>query len=269
MAKKNQDMAFLEHLEVLRWHLVRSLIAVFFFMTLAFINKYFLFDVIIFGPKNEDFLTYKMICKISQALSLGENFCLKEIPFVLININMPGQFLTHVWVSFVAGLICAMPYLLWELWRFVKPGLYSSEKKYARGVVFFASLLFFTGILFGYYIITPVSINFLGSYQVSEEINNQISLGSYISTVSLITFACGLIFELPIVVYFLTKIGVLTPKTMKTYRRHSLIATLVLSAAITPPDILSQILVSIPILILYEISIRIATLVVKNQKKNT
>jgi len=267
MENKQKEMSFLQHLEVLRWHLVRSSIVILVFMTIAFFNKHFLFDVIIFGPKSVDFFTYKMLCKISEALSLGDSLCLTEMPFVLINISMPGQFTTHIWVSLIAGLICAMPYLLWELWKFVKPGLYSSEKKYARGVVFFSSCLFMTGILFGYYIITPISVNFLGSYQISESITNTINLGSYISTVSLITFACGILFELPIVVYFLTKIGILTPDIMRTYRRHALIATLLLSAVITPPDISSQILVTIPIVILYEISIRISLVVIKNKKQ--
>jgi len=178
---------------------------------------------------------------------------------------MPGQFTTHIWVSFIAGLIIGMPYVLWEFWKFIKPALYDSEKKVARGVVFYSSILFFIGVLFGYYIIAPLSINFLGSYQVSETINNTINLSSYISTVSLIVLACGFIFELPIIVYFLTKVGLLTPKIMRTYRRHALVATLILSAVITPPDISSQILVAIPIVILYEFSIRISALVIKKQ----
>ena len=265
MEETQKDMSFLQHLEVLRWHLIRAALAIMFFMTLSFLNKKILFDIIIFGPKNIDFFTYKIMCKISKGLNLGEALCLTEMPFVLINMNMPGQFTTHIWVSFIAGLIIGMPYVLWEFWKFIKPALYDSEKKVARGVVFYSSILFLTGVLFGYYIIAPLSINFLGSYQVSETINNTINLSSYISTVSLIVLACGFIFELPIIVYFLTKVGLLTPKIMRTYRRHALVATLILSAVITPPDISSQILVAIPIVILYEFSIRISALVIKKQ----
>ena len=178
---------------------------------------------------------------------------------------MSGQFSTHIFVSIVAGLVISFPYVFWQIWSFVRPALYSNEMKLARGIVFFSSLLFFIGVVFGYYVIAPMSINFLGSYQVSDIVSNNISLGSFINTVTTICLANGIIFELPIVVYFLTKIGFLTPEFMRLYRKHALILTLILSAVITPPDVTSQILVSFPLVILYEFSIRISSQVIKNK----
>ena len=180
---------------------------------------------------------------------------------------MAGQFSTHVWVSLIAGFILAFPYVLYEVWRFVKPGLHRSERKYSRGIIFFASLLFMLGVLFGYYLIVPLSVQFLGSYTVSAEVTNLIDLNSFITTVSTVTLSTGLIFELPILVYFLAKIGVITPDWMRKYRRHAFVVTLILAAIITPPDISSQVLVAFPIVLLYELSIKICARVVKNQEK--
>ncbi|QTN38628.1 twin-arginine translocase subunit TatC [Cryomorphaceae bacterium] len=261
------EMGFLDHLEILRWHLIRSAGAVILFAIVAFVAKSIVFDVIIFGPKNADFVTYRMFCLLSQALGLDDALCMTELPFTLQNIDMAGQFTTHIWVSLIAGFIVAFPYVLWEVWRFIKPGLKKSESRYASGVVFFSSLLFMAGVSFGYFMIAPLSVNFLGSYTVSQQVANEINLGSFISTVTTVTLATGLIFELPILVYFFTKLGLLTPQMMKTYRRHAIVVTVVLSAIITPPDIASQILVSLPLLVLYEISIFISARVIRNQKK--
>tara|TARA_R110002167_G_scaffold123523_11_gene302514 strand:- start:263 stop:775 length:513 start_codon:yes stop_codon:yes gene_type:complete len=162
----------------------------------------------------------------------------------------------------------SFPYILWEVWRFIKPGLKESEKSYSRWILFFAGILFALGVLFGYYLIVPLSLQFLGSYSVSAEVTNLIDLLSYISTVSTVTLATGIIFELPIAVYFLAKTGIITAGFMRTYRRHAIVLILILSAVITPPDIASQILVSVPILILYEISIKIAKRIEKNQAKS-
>jgi len=260
------EMSFVDHLEVLRWHLVRSVSAILVVAIVAFLNKRFVFDVIILAPKNVEFITYKMFCLLSQKLQLGEALCIEEIPFVVSNIQMTGQFTKHILVSVVLGIVVASPYIIWEIWRFVKPGLHQSEKKYTKAVVFWTSFLFISGVLFGYYLITPLSINFLGSYQVSEEVSNQITLGSYISTITMLTLTCGLIFELPLGVYFLSKIGLITPKLMRTYRKHSIVTILALAAIITPPDVVSQLLISFPLLLLYEISIHISAAVVKKSK---
>ena len=265
--REEAEMSFLDHLEVFRWHLIRAVVAILFFSVIAFIFKDIIFDTILLGPKNPDFPTYLALCNISQFLGMGDALCLKDSPFSLMNINMSGQFSTHITTSVFAGFIIAFPYVFWEFWHFISPALYSSETKLARGVVFFSSLLFLLGILFGYYVIAPLSINFLGSYQVSSLVANQINLSSFISTVTTVCLANGIIFELPILVYFLTKIGLLTPEFMRIYRKHAMIVVLILSAIITPPDISSQILVSFPLIILYEFSIKISARVIKNQNK--
>jgi sec-independent protein translocase protein TatC len=263
MSNKDLDMSFLDHLEVLRWHLIRSGIAIISLSILAFICKDFIFDTVLLAPKDPDFFTYKFLCNISQSLGIGDALCIKESPFSLMNITMSGQFSTHLMTSLYAGFILSFPYVFWEIWRFIVPALKDSETKVTRGVVFFSSFLFLTGVLFGYYVIAPLSINFLGSYQVSQTVANQISLTSFVTTVTTVSLANGIIFELPILVYFLTKIGFLTPEFMRAYRKHAMVITLILSAIITPPDITSQILVSFPLIILYEISIRISRAVIK------
>jgi sec-independent protein translocase protein TatC len=265
---KNDNMSFLEHLEVLRWHLIRSSFALVTMALIAFFAKSLLFDVIIFGPKQPDFITYEVFCRLSREISNTELFCLNEMPFKILNTKMAGQFSMHLWVSMIAGFIMSFPYILWEVWRFIKPGLKESEKNYSRWILFFAGILFALGVLFGYYLIVPLSLQFLGSYSVSAEVTNLIDLLSYISTVSTVTLATGIIFELPIAVYFLAKTGIITAEFMRTYRRHAIVLILILSAVITPPDIASQILVSVPILILYEISIKIAKRIEKNQAKS-
>jgi sec-independent protein translocase protein TatC len=265
---KNENMSFLEHLEILRWHLIRSSFALITMALIAFFAKTFLFDVIIFGPKQPDFITYEVFCSLSRKISDVELFCLSEMPFKILNTKMAGQFSMHLWVSLIAGFIMAFPYILWEVWRFIKPGLKSTEKSYSRWILFFAGILFALGVFFGYFIIVPLSLQFLGSYTISEEVNNLIDLLSYISTVSTVTLATGIIFELPVAVYFLAKTGLITADFMRTYRRHAIVLILILSAVITPPDIASQILVSVPILILYEISIKIAKRIEKNQAKS-
>lgn len=264
--KKSQDeMSFLEHLEELRWHIVRSVLAIFIIAIVAFIYNEVIFDAIILAPKHPDFLTNRLLCELGHLVNI-ESLCINTKPFEIINIKMAGQFTTHIAVSLVAGVILAFPYIFWEFWLFFKPALYSSEKQHARGAVFFASLLFIFGILFGYYIIVPLSVHFLGSYNVSAEVNNQINLRSYIGTVTSITLASGLIFQLPIITYFLTKIGLVDPAFLRKYRKHSVIVILALAAIITPPDIFSQILVCLPLLFLYEVGIIISGRVIARQE---
>lgn len=260
------DMSFLEHLEVLRWHLVRSASAIVIFGLGAFLAKSFVFDTVLLGPKRSDFITYRLMCDASERFGLSDLLCLGEMKFELINISMAGQFTTHIFVSLIAGFVMAFPYVVFELWRFIRPGLYETERKYANGMVFYTSVLFIMGVLFGYYVIAPLSVNFLGNYQVSEMVTNQIDLNSYFTTLATLVLASGLVFELPILVYFLTKIGIVTPQWMRTYRRHSIVAILILAAVITPPDIASQILVFLPLMVLYEFSIFVSAAVLRNTK---
>lgn len=263
----SSEMSFLDHLEVLRWHLVRSTIAVLIFMALAFVYKGFVFDKVILAPQRSDFLTYRLFCKLSHFLNLGDKLCFEDMNFKLINIAMSGQFTTHLTVSAVAGVILAFPYILIEVWRFISPGLKKSERRSALALVFWGSILFMSGVLFGYYVITPLSVQFLGNYTVSSTVANSISLNSYIGTVTSITIACAILFQLPIIVYFLSSVGILTPQIMRNYRKHSIIIVLILAAIITPPDVTSQILVAIPLIFLYELSIYISRMVQKRQSK--
>jgi sec-independent protein translocase protein TatC len=261
------EMSFLDHLEEFRWHLIRSVLAIVIIATIAFLFKDFIFDVLLFGPKNKDFITYRWFCTISQTLGQGSSFCIDELPFRIQSRTVAGQFSAHLWTSVLAGFILSFPYIIYEFWKFISPGLYEKERKNARGFIFIASILFFIGVLFGYYIVTPLSINFLGNYSVSSEIFNDFDLSSYIGLLRASVLASGIIFELPIIIYFLTRIGVVTPEFLRKNRKISLVLVLSLSAIITPPDVVSQIIVSIPILILYEVSILIAKIVTKNQDK--
>ena len=269
MSTLKTEMSFLDHLGVLRGHLIRSAIAVLIFTILAFLNKSILFDQLLLASKEPDFITYRALCKIAEFLNFGDVLCITEQPFILMNVDMSGQFTMHLWVAFIAGIIIAFPYLVWEMWRFIKPALRAKEANYTSGVVFAISFLFMLGISFGYYMISPLSVNFLGSYQVSDMVSNQINLSSFISTVTTITFACGLIFQLPIVVYFLASMDLISAPTMKKYRSHAIVGALIISSIITPPDLSSQILVTLPLLVLYELSIHIAKFVFKrSQRKN-
>lgn len=270
MAKETKDpneMSFLDHLEELRWHLIRSTMAIVILGFVAFLMREFIFDTIIFGPKNPDFPTYGVFCKLSRMLGFSEAFCHNEPLFRIQSRVMAGQFSAHIWTSIWAGFIVGFPYVLYEMWKFISPGLHANERKYSRGFITIASLLFFTGVLFGYYVVAPLSINFLGGYQVSEEVFNDIDLASYISTVRAAVIACGLIFELPIIIFFLTKIGLVTPEVLRKYRKVALVIVLIISAVITPPDVASQIIVAVPVLILYQISIYISKMVIKREAK--
>lgn len=259
-------MTFLQHLEALRWHLVRAVSVILIFAIAAFINKEFIFDEIVLAPRNPDFLSYRVLCFLADKYNL--DICFNKLNFKIISTDMSGQFTMHMWVSFVSGFIVAFPYLMWEIWRFVRPALSNKEQKYSRGIVLSVSLLFITGLLFGYYIISPLSINFLGNYQVSKDVQNQIMLSSYINTVTILSLSTGLVFELPVIVYFLSKIGVITPQFMRKYRKHAMVINLVIAAFITPsPDITSQMLVAIPLFLLYEISIYVSKVVTRKKEK--
>lgn len=263
----NKEMTFLDHLEELRWHIIRSLIAIVLITIVAFMNRHIVFDIIVLGPSELDFWTYRNLCRLSDLLRLGGALCIDEMNFRLINIHMAGQFIQHIFISVAAGIIVAMPYIFWEGWRFLKPALTKREKKSARGIVFFSSLLFFIGVAFGYFLLSPMAVQFLGNYQISELIENEITLSSYVSTVAMVTFAAAIVFELPVAVYFLSKAGLVTPDAMKYYRKHTFVIFLVIAAIITPPDMASQVILMVPFMLLYEVSILISAYVLKKQLK--
>ena len=267
------EMSFLEHLEELRWHIIRSVIAIVVMMIVAFIFKNILFDKIVLAPKNPDFVSNRMFCEFGHYLAGVFNLknpdimCINTNPPNLISIKMSGQITTHIVVALVAGLIAAFPIVIREFWLFFKPALHSNEAKHARGAVLASSLLFFVGVLFGYFLLAPLSIHFLNTYQISPDVVNQINVRSFIGTITSICLATGVVFELPIVAYFLTRIGIITPTFMRKYRKHAIVIIFILAAIITPPDVFSQALVAIPLLILYEISIFISAGVIKRKEK--
>lgn len=268
MSKQQNEMSFLNHLEVLRWTLVRSSAAVFGFGMIAFVMKDFIFNTILLAPKDPSFITYRFLCSVSKIIGT-DGLCIDEIPFIVQSRTMSGQFSTHIWTSIAFGFILAFPYIIWEVWKFLKPALYDSEKKSARSFIIITSFLFFVGILFGYYVITPLSVNFLGSYRVSDEVKNNFDLNSYTGLLKASCLSAGFIFELPVIIYFLTKMGLVTPEFLKKYRKYALVMVLILAAIITPPDIISQVIVAIPMIILYEASIKISKFILKKEKKET
>ena len=266
MSEQQNEMSFLNHLEVLRWSLIRSSLAIFAFGMVAFMMKGFIFNSIILAPKDPSFITYRFLCTVSKSLGT-DGLCIDEIPFIVQSRTMAGQFSTHIWTSIFFGFIFAFPYIIYEVWKFLKPALYDNERKNARSFIIISSLLFFIGILFGYYVITPLSVNFLGSYTVADEVKNNFDLNSYTGLLKTSCLAAGFIFELPIIIYFLTKLGLVTPEFLRTYRKYALVMVLILAAVITPPDIISQVIVAIPMIILYEVSIKISKIVIRKQEK--
>ncbi|TDS50725.1 twin-arginine translocase subunit TatC [Myroides indicus] len=271
--KQNKEMSFLDHLEELRWLLIRASAFILGGGIIAFIFNDFIFNKIIFAPKNSNFITYRFFCKIAKKFNFDDSFCQQELPFEIQNRTMDGQFSVLIWTSITAGFIISVPFILWEIWKFISPALYKKEKKYAKFFIVISSLLFFIGVLFGYFVITPLSINFLTNLEVSSLIKNQIDINSYIGLVKTTSLACGLVFEMPIIIYFLSIMGLVSPQFLREYRKYAIVLILILAAVITPPDIISQIIVSIPLLILYEISIYISKFVQKkpslDEKKST
>nr|WP_294899248.1 twin-arginine translocase subunit TatC [uncultured Pedobacter sp.] len=260
------EMSFFDHLAALRIHLVRSSIAIIFFTIICFVYYDFLFDTIIMGPHKPSFWTYRMMCKIGEYFHMGPGFCITNIPGKIINTEMAGQFTLQINSALMTGLILGFPYLLWEIWRFVKPALKDSERKSATGFVFYATILFVIGLLFGYFIVAPLSVNFLSNYSISPEIENTITIDSYFSSVATLTLCTGAVFELPIVIYILSQLGIMTPAFMRDKRRYATVIILVIAAVVTPtPDIPTMLTVSFPLFLLYEISIYVSARVEKKK----
>lgn len=261
-----KEMSFLEHLEELRWHVIRALAAVVVFTIAAFAMARWIFENIIFAPARVDFPTFQFLCRLGDAIG-SEGLCVQDIPFLVQSRNMTGQFTMHIMSSFVIGLVIAFPYVVWEFWRFIKPGLQASERKYSRGAVSSVSILFFLGVAFGYYIIAPWMVYFLSNYSISDMIVNEFDITSYVSTVVMLVLGSGLLFQLPVVIYFLTKFGIVTPEFLRKYRKHSIVIILIIAAVVTPPDPLSQTLITIPLYLLFEISVLISASVAKRKAR--
>ncbi len=261
------EMSFFDHLNALRGHLVRAAIAIVIFTSIAFYYNQFIVDTVIFGPKKTDFWTYRMMCKVGTLLKM-EGWCVTKLDFSTISTEMGGQFNLTINSCIMTGIIFGFPYLLWELWRFIKPALHENEKKAASGFVFYASSLFLIGILFGYFIMAPLSIKFLAGYKASEEIENMFSISSYLTTVTTLTLGSGIVFELPILIYILASLTILTAKFMRNTRRYAIVIILIISAIITPtPDAITMGVVALPLLMLYEIGILVAVGVEKRRAK--
>lgn len=265
---EEKEMSFLDHLEELRWHVIRSLIAVVIFTIGAFVMAPWIFQNIIFAPARVDFPTFQALCAFGEWIGT-EGLCVKEIPFKVQSRFMTGQFTMHILAAFIIGFIISFPYIVWEIWRFIQPGLYSKERKYSRGAVASISFLFVAGVLFGYYVLAPLMISFLANYQISDMIVNEFDITSYVSTVVGVVFGCGLLFQLPVVMYFLTRIGIVTPGFLRQYRKHAIVIILIVGAIVTPSaDPFSQALIALPLYLLYEISILISAGVVKRQARD-
>lgn len=259
----NKEMSFLNHLEELRWLLVRSCIAILITSVVAVFFNEFIFDVIIFGPKQGDFVTYQFFCDVATKFDLDKSFCDNELPFVIQNRTMDGQLSVMIWTCITAGFIMAFPVILWEFWKFIRPALYQNERKYAKLFIFISSILFFLGVVFGYFVLVPLSINFLANFTISSVVENQIDINSYISLVKTTSLATGLVFELPIIIFFLTYLGLITDSFLREYRRYAYVLILIVAAVVTPPDVISQLIVSFPLVILYECSIVVAKVITK------
>lgn len=262
------EMSFFDHLAELRVHLVRSSIAVIFFTIICFIYYDFLFDKIIMGPHKPSFWTYQIMCKIGEYFNMGPDFCITNIPGKIINTEMAGQFTLQINSALMTGLVLGFPYLLWEVWRFIKPALKDSERKSASGFVLYSSFLFLIGILFGYFIVAPLSVNFLSNYSISPDIENTITIDSYFSSVATLTLCTGAVFELPVIIYILSQLGIMTPAFMKEKRRYAVVIILIIAAIVTPtPDIPTMLTVSFPLFLLYEVSISVSARVQKKKLK--
>ncbi len=256
------EMGFLDHLEELRKRLFWSAVFILSAGITLFICKSWLFETVLFGPRRTDFASFKAWCWLSETIGAGQTLCVQEIRYELINTTMLGNFTTHILVSAIGGFIIAFPLVFWQGWLFIRPALKMAEVKAANGIGLSSSALFFTGVAFGYWVIAPLSLQFLGNYELGD-VEARISVMSYMKTIASITLAAGLIFQLPVVVYFLSRAGLVTPEILKSYRRHALVAILIIAAVITPPDLTSQVLVALPVLVLYEVSIVISRRVVK------
>lgn len=266
-SEEKAEMSFIDHLEELRRHLFRSVLAVAAGMIVAGIYNEFIVDKIVLGPIHDDFVTFRKICQWGHAVGLGDKMCIGKVGVTMQNVDTTGQVSLFFTSLFVSGFIMAFPFVFNEFWKFVKPALTKNELKKTRGVIFWVSFLFFTGILFGYFILMPFSMNFLAGFSMSDSIQNIWTIKSYINTMMPLVLGSGLAFQMPLVIYFLAKIGIVTGSFLRKNRRYAIVAILIIAAIITPPDVISQVVVTLPLWLLYEISIVLASRVEKEKAK--
>lgn len=258
--EEEKHMSFLEHLEELRWRLVRSAIAILIVSIVLWWYQEWIMENLFLSMKNPNFVSFRLMCQYVGV-------CIEEIPVKMQSMSVSGQFSYALMMSVMGGIVLSFPFIFYQLWSFVKPGLKQNEKSVVKGITFYVSLLFFLGILFGYYVIAPLAIQFFGTYQISKQIENNFTINSYMSMILSTVFYTGLLFLLPVVSYIFTRLGIIRPAFLRKYRKHAIVGVLIIAAAITPPDLISQIIVAIPIVILYEIGILVSVRVEKNMIK--
>ncbi|MCO6495352.1 MAG: twin-arginine translocase subunit TatC [Bacteroidetes bacterium] len=262
-----KEMSFFDHVDALRGHIIRSLVVFILLVAVCFSYIEILFTQIIIAPTRPDFFTYKMVCKFSHYFYHSDKFCIKDIHIKLVNLQMQGQFLEAFKISIISAIILGFPYFLWELWRFIKPALKSTEKKVSKGLVASCSLLFFLGVLFGYYVLSPISLNFFANFTISNQIENQPTFQNIVSLITFLVIGTGLMFELPMLMYLLARIGLVTSSTLKRIRRYALLVIIIIAAIVTPPDVFSQIILTIPIYLLFELGIKLTENIERKQLK--
>ncbi len=262
------EMSFIDHLEVLRWHIVRSVLAIVLSAILFFVYIDEIFDIVIMGPTRNDFISYQLFCKLSHVLGMGDSLCMPPMKLNLQVTSISGTFMSSITIAIVGGLLVALPYVFWEIWKFIRPALKPTELKYTRGIIFWVSMFFFIGVCFGYFMLAPFTFNFLSNYTIGGMgvIDYRPTLTDYLDTLIDIALGAGIAFELPMATWLLSKLGIITPNFLRTYRKYAYVVLLVLASIITPsPDWGSQLIVVIPLALLYEISIVIAARVKKKQ----
>ncbi len=265
-SESKAEMSFIDHIDELRKHLFRSVIAIVIGAIVMGIYNKFIIRHILMGPIHPDFPTYTYLCKLGKSLGMGNDLCLTAIHVRMQSQAVAGQFNVFLNVVLIGGFILAFPYVFWQFWKFIKPALKTNELKGTSGVIFWVSLLFFIGVLFGYYIVAPYTINFFANFILDENIENIWTIASYFNTMVPLILGSGIAFQLPLVLYFLAKIGVVSSSFLRKYRRHAVLIIVIVTSIITPPDMLSTVICSIPLIILYEVSIFLCIRVEKKRK---
>jgi sec-independent protein translocase protein TatC len=265
---QEKEMSFLDHLEALRWHLIRATLAILTIAIVLFVYQKEVYEYFLLAHLNNNFPAYAWLCEFSRIFGIESGFCNVNYPLVLQSLSPTDQLSNAMWTSAILGFVIAFPYVLFEIWSFISPGLSVKERKSSRGFIVISSFLFFMGVTFSYFVISPLSVYFFFNYQITDMIQNNFNFSEYISMITNTMLGVAIVFELPIIIYFLTKIGLVTPEFLRSSRKYAIVIILIVAAIITPPDVASQIIVAIPIMILYEVSILISKLVIKKEKEN-
>ncbi|MES1215262.1 MAG: twin-arginine translocase subunit TatC [Bacteroidota bacterium] len=264
----NAEMSFIDHLEELRWHVIRSVIAILVGAIVVFIYSDFVVDKVLFAPTRSDFISARWLCSLGHSIGIGNTLCFAQVNATFLENTMTGQFIASFTLAFIGGFIIAFPYIFWEFWKFIRPALSQKELKKTRGVIFWVSILFFTGVAFGYFILTPFMVNFYFNYKLSPQIQIMPSFSDYLENLVYTTVGIGILFQMPLLVMVLARIGIVTGKFLRKYRRHAFIIILIAAAIITPStDPFSLTIVTIPLYLLFEASIIIASRINRAQEK--